>query len=128
MQPFPVLKKLLTSGSPRRVIEVQVYCYCQYPDDGSKMVACDGECGNWFHVKCINATVHRNRKWHCKICTSSWLETRLSVVMTYCLYIDIYIRKSVDSLCRDGADVQYMQYLRWQGTLCFQGQQTWNPS
>ena len=24
----------------------------------------------------------------------------------------IYIRESVDSLCRDGADVQYMQYLR----------------
>jgi len=48
MQPFPILKKLRTSGSPSCVIEVQVYCYCRCPDDGSKMVACDGECGNGF--------------------------------------------------------------------------------
>jgi len=27
------------------------------------------------------------------------------------IYIYIYIRESVDSLCRDGADAQYMQYL-----------------
>ena len=27
------------------------------------------------------------------------------------IYIYIYIRESVDSLCRDGADTQYMQYL-----------------
>ena len=69
MQPFPIMKKLRTSGSPSRVIEVQVCCYCRCPDDGSKMVACDGECGNWFHVKCINTTVHRNKKWYCKICS-----------------------------------------------------------
>ena len=28
-----------------------------------------------------------------------------------CIRLVVYIRESVDSLCRDGADVQYMQYL-----------------
>ena len=32
----------------------------------------------------------------------------------------VYIRELVDS--------QYMQYLRWQEILYFQGRQTWNPS
>ena len=43
---FYYLKKQRTSVSLSCVIEVQVYYYCRCPDDGSKIVACDGECGN----------------------------------------------------------------------------------
>ncbi|KAK0429097.1 hypothetical protein QR680_011188 [Steinernema hermaphroditum] len=30
----------------------KLYCICQGPDDGSKMIACDG-CNEWFHCRCI---------------------------------------------------------------------------
>ena len=31
---------------------------------------------------------------------------------SWTICVNIIIRESVDSLCRDGADMQYMQYLR----------------
>ena len=38
---------------------------------------------------------------------------KLFICIYICIYVYIYvyIRESVDSLCRDGADAQYMQYL-----------------
>ena len=36
----------------------------------------------------------------------------LNPIIILCMLLPYIIRESVDSLCRDGADVQYMQYLR----------------
>ena len=47
----------LTTVNVQEIYSLQVYCYYRCLDDGSKMAACDGECGNWYHVKCINTTV-----------------------------------------------------------------------
>ena len=29
-------------------VVIDVYCYCHCPDNGSKMVVCDGTCGQWY--------------------------------------------------------------------------------
>ena len=45
---------IVTSGSMS-----EVYCYCQGPDDGSKMIHCENEnckSGQWFHFKCLHIT------------------------------------------------------------------------
>ena len=49
----------------------------------------------------------------------NWRMTIIAGTPNYCInskyivviYTGIFIRESVDSLCRDGADAQYMQYL-----------------
>ena len=43
---------------------------------------------------------------------SDWMSNASSGLCIILCYIILgYIRESVDSLCRDGADAQYMQYL-----------------
>ena len=46
--------------------------------------------------------------------TGVQLATSAEVLFEHLVYV-WYIRESVDSLCRDGADAQYMQYLRLSG-------------
>ncbi|OJJ51679.1 hypothetical protein ASPZODRAFT_12492 [Penicilliopsis zonata CBS 506.65] len=31
-----------------------VFCICRKPDNHTWMIACDGECEDWFHGKCVN--------------------------------------------------------------------------
>ena len=38
-------------------VVIDVYCYCRCPDDGSKMVLCDGACGQWYHLNCLKQKV-----------------------------------------------------------------------
>ena len=65
-------------------------------------VMCFGFLTNLFtvltvHVYVMFTHLNSDRKW--------------LVEMTISFSQYIYIRESVDSLCRDGADTQYMQYL-----------------
>ena len=48
-----------------------VYCICQGPDDGRRMVACDGECEmEWFHLECVGlkSPPGPRAKWFCPDC------------------------------------------------------------
>ena len=70
MVPFPTVR-MRRAGIPQ-TITVEVFCSCRCPDDGSPMVCCDGNCGEWYHVKCTKlqvADVKQTRKWYCRKCT-----------------------------------------------------------
>jgi COMPASS component SPP1 len=34
--------------------ENELFCICRRPDNHTWMIGCDGECGDWFHGKCVN--------------------------------------------------------------------------
>lgn len=36
------------------VDENELFCICRKPDNHTWMIACDGECDDWFHGKCVN--------------------------------------------------------------------------
>ena len=67
MEPFPVIhKRRVGTGI---LINIEVFCYCRCPDDGTPMVHCDGKnCGEWFHISCINSKIEKGSKRFCKNC------------------------------------------------------------
>lgn len=36
------------------VDENELFCICRKPDNHTWMIACDGDCDDWFHGKCVN--------------------------------------------------------------------------
>ena len=48
IDPFPTNKKRRQSVMAITTV-IDVNCYCRCPDDGTKMVFCDGACGQWYH-------------------------------------------------------------------------------
>ena len=66
--PFPIMRERRSSQISSRHVCVKAYYYCRCTDTGEKMVLCDGQCGQWFHMKCIYSTVSKNRKWFCNRC------------------------------------------------------------
>lgn len=44
MEPFPMQIERRLSIT-YKVVEIQVHCYCRCPDEGEKMVTCDGDYG-----------------------------------------------------------------------------------
>ena len=67
MEPFPVKKERRSTRVPK-VLSINVYCYCRCPYNGEKMVKCNGECDEWYHIKCICIPIIKKRKWFCKNC------------------------------------------------------------
>ena len=55
MVPFPTVR-MRRAGIPE-TITVEVFCSCRCPDDGSTIVCCDGNSGEWYHVKCTKLQV-----------------------------------------------------------------------
>ena len=51
MEPFPVQSRERRLSTVPKVTQIQVHCYCRCPDDGNKMIACDGDGGELFHTK-----------------------------------------------------------------------------
>ena len=49
---FPTIKKRRQSVMANTIV-IGVYCYCRCPDNGSKVVLCDGTCGQWYHLNCL---------------------------------------------------------------------------
>ena len=70
IEPFPTLKEKRTTLSST-VIYVEVHCYCRRPYNGQRMVQCNGDCHQWYHLECIKtaAAVRRKQKWFCRNCT-----------------------------------------------------------
>ena len=68
MELFPVQKDRRLYPLAQKIVEIQVYCYCHCPNNGERNIACDGECGEWFHAECVYSTVHRNKIWLCNNC------------------------------------------------------------
>lgn len=60
---------------------VKTFCICQKPDDGTKMIGCDGGCKNWFHIKCMGISAEDQRGISMFICTNCTVEPTL--VTTY---------------------------------------------
>ena len=73
MTPFPTnSQRTARLAITKEIVEIQLYCYCRLPDNGSKMVECESsgcKLGGWFHLKCVNAfEVKKNNKWICNNC------------------------------------------------------------
>lgn len=70
MTPFATARgKRSLAASRMTVKQVFVYCYCRCTDTGEKMVHCDGNCDEWFHVGCVDCVkITRKKKWYCKTC------------------------------------------------------------
>ena len=66
MSPFPYISKERRTNAAK-LIEITVYCYCRCPNDGTEMVMCNS-CEQWFHMKCANCPVYKNKCWFCKYC------------------------------------------------------------
>ena len=46
----------------------EAYCICRKPDDHTLMIACDGPCEDWFHVRCVQMDSVKAKlisKWYC---------------------------------------------------------------
>lgn len=69
MEPFPISRNR-RAVTTFKVVRVKVHCYCRCLDYGEKMVLCDGACGEWFHVKCIESQIRLKKKWYCKYCVT----------------------------------------------------------
>ena len=67
LEPFPILRerrigKFITT-------QVEVFCYCRSPNDGSPMVRCDNKhCREWFQISCIDMKIMKGQKWYCINC------------------------------------------------------------
>ena len=68
LQPFPIIKKRRSSVLTK-MIYIKVYCYCRSIYSGEKMALWNGDCGEWYHEKCISTPIERSRKWYCRNCT-----------------------------------------------------------
>ena len=73
IEPFPISKERRRAKDTSKVVQVQVHCYCCCAEyayyAGEKMFFCDGVCGEWFHIKCIDVDESIiQKKWHCKNC------------------------------------------------------------
>jgi len=63
----------VTNGNSRNPPkpDVDVFCVCKKPDDGSKMILCENEncrSGKWFHLKCLNIKRVPKGDWFCLDC------------------------------------------------------------
>ena len=71
IQPFPIIRERRRLPGINIVV-INVYCHCRCPDTGSKMVKCDGECGQWYHFECLSpiaqAAASKKKKWYCDYC------------------------------------------------------------
>ena len=49
---------------------VETFCICKEPDDGSQMIMCDNEkcCTKWFHVRCLSIKRVPKGSWFCDEC------------------------------------------------------------
>jgi hypothetical protein len=50
--------------------EVQLWCSCQQPDDGRRMIGCDDEnCAiQWYHTACVGLARAPKGEWFCPTC------------------------------------------------------------
>ena len=70
MQPFPISKKRRLKNRIVMEKECLVYCLCRLPEpeDGSKMIGCDG-CMEWFHQKSLSdSALFEEDTWLCNKC------------------------------------------------------------
>ena len=73
--PFPYVR-LRRTDTPH-IQSIDVYCYCRCPDNGEKMIFCDGKgCGEWFHFDCTNTntTVKKKTNWYCNNCNPTFVK------------------------------------------------------
>ena len=71
IEPFPIYTKrkknnIVFNGN---ILCIEVHCYCHRPYNGQRMVQCNGDCHQWYHLECIKtaAAVQRKQKWFCRI-------------------------------------------------------------
>ena len=66
-----------------------------------------------FHSsgKCTMLFTNINSDWMYNASSGLCIIIINYIILRGSLHLGLYIRESVDSLCRDGADAQYMQYL-----------------
>ena len=71
LEKFPIAKKrrIIISRRITKEVVCNIYCTCQLPepDDGSKMIQCDG-CNEWHHAKCVDFDWKCNDDWFCAKC------------------------------------------------------------
>ncbi|KAG0123262.1 hypothetical protein HOY82DRAFT_250731 [Tuber indicum] len=51
---------------------LELYCICREPDSGKWMIACDGECDDWYHGECVKVAEQDGElidKYYCPRCT-----------------------------------------------------------
>lgn len=66
------------SSSEEESDDGKTWCICNGPDDGRKMINCDG-CENWFHLKCLKIPDHVGdliKDFYCPACTSAENRTK----------------------------------------------------
>ena len=96
---YPASKQDIQLQTERLVTNWNVtYCYCRYPDNGYKMVCCDGkDGGEWLYVECINTALKKQEKWYCKNCHPSYvtLSVCVCVMIIVCMYMYMYLLGSM---------------------------------
>lgn len=70
-------ESLALDGFEEGIVDSGPYCYCDGPDDGTKMLKCDGrDCPRvWFHYRCLGIdTEPEANEWYCDECERAMLE------------------------------------------------------
>lgn len=68
----------MASGSEGESDDGKTWCICNGPDDGRKMINCDG-CENWFHLKCLKIPDQVGdliKDFFCPACTTETHRTK----------------------------------------------------
>ena len=74
MTPFPEqsrVRRVKTLSSMDKSEELPIFCVCQLPDDGKKMIQCK-KCSKWYHCGCITVRPkyidNCKMDWNCGHC------------------------------------------------------------
>jgi len=67
---FPILKNR-RPATRYKIEPLKVYCTCRLPDNGGRMIGCDG-CDEWFHYECLpeSSIAMDKEKWFCSQCVN----------------------------------------------------------
>ena len=65
--PFPILKRQTRRLVVLQALELEIFCWCRLPDEGT-MVECS-TCLRWFHFHCVKPSEKITEgSWYCRDC------------------------------------------------------------
>ncbi|KAE8146359.1 hypothetical protein BDV25DRAFT_162651 [Aspergillus avenaceus] len=93
----------------------ELFCICRKPDNHTWMIACDGDCEDWFHGKCVNIDpkdADLIEKYICPNCKEQgkgWTTWKPMCRVPECRKPARFNRKNPSKYCTDEHGLEFMR-------------------